>query len=599
MRVVVLSIAAFFAFVFFAGSCSENKTETLQGTRNSIVQFERQMDTLITEITVLDSMLAQMAGATSLQQQFHRSRAVYKRAEAITEYYFQGLVRRINGPALPDVKTEDGVVWPPHGFQVIEQLLFADYHDSLRKTVSEEAQLLLTDIRFVKANMAHNAILPRHAYELLQHEIIRIATLGITGFDAPVSFAAIPETAAALEGIRLFCQVYFGDSVSAKLNTAIDACIGYLGAHNDFNAFNRLEFITTHLMPLSRLLDVYRLQQTDTLNFSAPYSGSFADLMEGRSWNPDFYAPYAKAATNKEKVALGKLLFNDQRLSASGKISCASCHKEGLSLTDGLAKANNLVHGGSLPRNSPTLYYAALQAAQFYDMRSTSLEDQINDVMQNSNEFALEARSTAEQLLTDSFYRKALQKVYGEKNQPGGYEIRNAIAAYVRSLNPFASRFDKYIRGDRKSMSEQEVNGFNLFMGKAKCGTCHFMPLFNGTTPPWFSKSESEIIGVPERAVWNNARIDKDSGRYKINAIRELLFAFKTPGLRNISTTAPYMHNGVYTNLEDVVEFYNKGGGTGIGIDLPSQTLPFDSLSLTVGEKKAIVAFLGTLTDER
>jgi cytochrome c peroxidase len=124
------------------------------------------------------------------------------------------------------------------------------------------------------------------------------------------------------------------------------------------------------------------------------------------------------------------------------------------------------------------------------------------------------------------------------------------------------------------------------------------MPLFNGTTPPWFTKSESEIIGVPAKPVWAHAIIDSDSGRYTINRIAELMYSFKTPGLRNIARTAPYMHNGVYSNLDDVVEFYNKGGGSGIGIDLPYQSLPFDSLSLNVAEKKAIAAFLGALTDK-
>jgi cytochrome c peroxidase len=121
--------------------------------------------------------------------------------------------------------------------------------------------------------------------------------------------------------------------------------------------------------------------------------------------------------------------------------------------------------------------------------------------------------------------------------------------------------------------------------------------LFNGNIPPWFTKSESEIIGVPSKAVWKNASIDPDSGRYKINRMEELLFAFKTPTIRNIEKTAPYMHNGVYKTLDEVVEFYHKGGGVGIGINLPFQSLPFDSLSLNQNEKKAIVSFMKSLTD--
>jgi cytochrome c peroxidase len=165
-------------------------------------------------------------------------------------------------------------------------------------------------------------------------------------------------------------------------------------------------------------------------------------------------------------------------------------------------------------------------------------------------------------------------------------------------LNPFKSKFDAYLQGDKTAMNATEIQGFNVFMGKAKCGTCHFMPIFNGNTPPWFSKSESEIIGVPSKAVWQNATIDVDMGRYYVNKIEELKFAFKTPTIRNIEKTAPYMHNGVYKSLDEVVNFYQKGGGVGLGIQIKTQSLPFDSLSLTQDDKLAIIAFMKSLTDK-
>ena len=572
----------------------------LPGEPGAKALFNGQIDSLIASLQQLHSLVQKGGDVAALRQSFAEGRSIYKRTEGVIEYYFQGLTRRINGPALPDVKTEDGQVWPPHGFQVIEQYLFGSYHDSLKAAVSNEVNLLLTDLRFVKANMQPQSILVRHARELVQHQLIRIATLGITGFDAPVSFASLRESADALSGIRLFCTSYFGESILQHgVGGKLDTSIGYLAKHTDFNTFNRMEFITGYLMPLSRMLDSSMAVHADkdTLAFSKPFYGTFADVMEGKAWNPDFYAGYAKAASNKEKVALGKLLFADVRLSASGKISCASCHREELAFTDGLKKAGNLVHGGSLPRNTPSLYYAALQAAQFYDLRSTSLEDQINEVMKNTNEFGLNATATAEKLLADTTYRSRLERLYGNEKKIGGYEIRNAIAAYVRSLNPFASRFDQYVRGGTGSLHKEEIAGFNLFMGKAKCGTCHFMPLFNGATPPWFNKSESEIIGVPAELTWQHASVDADSGRYAINQLPELLYAFKTPGIRNIARTGPYMHSGVYTSLDEVVEFYNKGGGRGIGIELPHQSLPFDSLSLSAAEKKAIISFLEALTD--
>ena len=152
------------------------------------------------------------------------------------------------------------------------------------------------------------------------------------------------------------------------------------------------------------------------------------------------------------------------------------------------------------------------------------------------------------------------------------------------------------MRGDTSAMTKNEVNGMNLFMGKAKCATCHFMPLFNGTVPPNFAKTEHEVVGTPMDA--EGTRLSNDEGRYKYNMMPQLRNAYKTPGLRNVAETGPYMHNGVYKTLEEVVDFYNKGGGKGLGLPVENQTLPFDKLNLTDKEMKDLVAFMKTLSDE-
>ena len=141
---------------------------------------------------------------------------------------------------------------------------------------------------------------------------------------------------------------------------------------------------------------------------------------------------------------------------------------------------------------------------------------------------------------------------------------------------------------------------FNLFTGKAMCASCHFLPTYAGYVPPAFVESESEILGVPVKPVLKGATLDPDPGR-AAGVLRDrsaiYRFSFKTPTLRNIALTAPYMHNGAYDTLEEVVDFYNAGGGRGIGIELDHQTLPFDSLHLTTGERADLVAFLRSLTD--
>ncbi|HEX6809799.1 MAG TPA: hypothetical protein VF118_17560, partial [Gemmatimonadaceae bacterium] len=139
--------------------------------------------------------------------------------------------------------------------------------------------------------------------------------------------------------------------------------------------------------------------------------------------------------------------------------------------------------------------------------------------------------------------------------------------------------------------------GFTVFAGKARCATCHFLPLVNGTMPPDFVASEAEIIGTPALPNARPARLDPDPGVAGVDAQPVHRAAFKVPTLRNIALTAPYMHNGVFRTLDQVVDFYDQGGGTGSGLHVPNQTLSADSLHLSREEKRALVSFLRALTD--
>jgi cytochrome c peroxidase len=173
--------------------------------------------------------------------------------------------------------------------------------------------------------------------------------------------------------------------------------------------------------------------------------------------------------------------------------------------------------------------------------------------------------------------------------------MRGALAAYMRSLVRLDSRFDRAMRGEEAVLAVDERRGFNLFMGKARCGTCHFAPLFNGTVPPGYTESEVEIIGVPVSTRGQVLDPDRGAGASDKAPLHD--FAFKTPTVRNVVVSAPYMHNGVFRTLAEVVDFYDAGGGAGLGLDVPNQTLPADSLHLTRGEKRDLVAFMRALTD--
>ncbi len=156
------------------------------------------------------------------------------------------------------------------------------------------------------------------------------------------------------------------------------------------------------------------------------------------------------------------------------------------------------------------------------------------------------------------------------------------------------------MRSEKKSVSREVKNGFNLFMGKAACGTCHFAPTFAGLVPPRFTESESEILGILQQFDTLSPKLDTDAGRYAGHAKDQVALykrSFKTMTVRNSGLSAPYFHNGKFKTLEQVLEFYDHGGGAGLGLDVPYQTLPSDKLHLTKNEKRDIIAFLHSLTD--
>ncbi len=174
-------------------------------------------------------------------------------------------------------------------------------------------------------------------------------------------------------------------------------------------------------------------------------------------------------------------------------------------------------------RNTPTLLDVANQPLYFADERALTLEDQIGSVLASSTEMGSSAERAAEQLSRDTAMRAELASVLPSHLDAAsnGRAVRIALAAYLRSLDSFDSRFDRAARGDRSALTARERRGFTLFMGKARCGTCHFAPLFSGVMPPEFTSSEPEIIGVLERAVMPHAKIDPDSGRAGIDHLPE------------------------------------------------------------------------------
>ncbi|MEL7161233.1 MAG: cytochrome c peroxidase, partial [Bacteroidota bacterium] len=289
---------------------------------------------------------------------------------------------------------------------------------------------------------------------------------------------------------------------------------------------------------------------------------------------------------------LGKTLFYDKQLSASGTLSCASCHRPDLAFTDGITK--------SVLRNAPTLLNAVYADRFFYDLRAFTLEQQAEHVIFDGAEFGTAYATIVGKINAGAAYRNLVKAAFGKRviDREG---FSAALASYVLSLRSFNSPFDRYARGESEEFDPSAYRGFNLFMGKAACGTCHFAPTFSGLVPPDYVENETEILGVLTSPHRLRKELDADRGRAGGGIHHEAVWiyerSFKTPTVRNAALTAPYFHHGAYATLELVVDFYNRGGGAGLGLDVPNQTLAPDPLDLTDEEQADLVAFMRSLTD--
>ena len=277
------------------------------------------------------------------------------------------------------------------------------------------------------------------------------------------------------------------------------------------------------------------------------------------------------------KIELGKQLYFDGRLSKNNAISCAFCHNPGTGFADPRQTSIG-VGGGVGGRQSPTVYNTGLNHVQFWDGRARSLEEQAIGPIHNPVEMAETHEHVVAKLGKIKGYQQQFRAVFGTDVNLQG--IAEAIASYERTVLSTNSAFDKYVLGDQKAMDEAAVRGLALFKGKARCILCH-----NG---PNFTDNQFHNLGVPQVGP-----MKEDLGRFAVSRAEKDRGAFKTPTLRSITETAPYMHDGAFKTLEEVVEFMDQGGGSN-----PNLSPLVKPLNLTAEEKSDLVAFLKALAGE-
>ncbi len=541
-------------------------------------------------------------------------RQSYKQIEFLLEYTDPVLVKEhINGAPLPHLeKTAPSLlVIEPVGLQVIDELM-TELPDS-----AAAAKLLVqteTLKRTLQDYQWQTKIYDRYIFEGAFVALVRLFSLGLTGFDTPGNLAGIEDSKAVLKSIRSFISLYQAalsnkhPALYAQIDNLLNTSLKALNDSKNFDEMNRFAFLIENLNPLiAKLNEAKHALQIETmeevnagnnaLNFEAQ------NLFEANLLQKDFYLKLPPNYRNDKVKALGKLLFYDPILSANNLRSCASCHNPKLGFTDGLPKSRSIKKGEFIQRNSPSLINAVFAERYFHDLRASSLEDQTEHVIFSKEEFNTSYFDIFQKLNGSESYKKFFKEAFPDFNNASinRTTLSYALAAYVGSLTSFNSSFDKAVRSANSTMlTAKQIKGFNLFMGKAACGTCHFAPVFNGTTPPLFFDSESEVLGVPSDAAQKVWTLDADKGRSEGRFKEKVNFyehSFKTPTVRNIGLSAPYMHNGSFLTLEAVMDFYNKGGGVGHGLTVPFQTLSSDPLNLTKAEIESIIAFMNSLED--
>lgn len=285
----------------------------------------------------------------------------------------------------------------------------------------------------------------------------------------------------------------------------------------------------------------------------------------------------------KTAVELGEQLFFDPMLSLDHSISCASCHLPDYAFAD-TARLSLGVGGQLGTRNTPSAINMAARPYFFYDGRAATLQEQVLMPIHNPVEMALPLSQLLERLTQHAPYRAAFQAVYG--TAPDSASLSDALAAYLLAMeSPGDSDFDRWMAGDSTAMTATQLRGRLVFNEKGKCFDCHFGPDFTG--------DEFRNIGL-----FNGSTALNDVGRFAITQDSADLGRFKVPGLRNIALTAPYMHNGQFQTLEEVVDYYDQPDQF-VQHSINRDSLLAAPLGLSPQEKADLVAFLNALTDAR
>lgn len=580
--------------------------------QSRIADFLEEEKTLLRLVQSAD--VADAAQKARIREQIAQARISMKGVDFWLRYLDPLAYKKINAPLPVEWETEVFEKFEKPYKRVGAGLTLAELYleepscrqDSLARLV--EAAVVATGSYFADST---TRVLPRFSHFLLANRLflLNLATIYNTGFECPDTSRVIPELKQMAYGMKAVYAVY-NEAFPAMalsedyLNRYTAACDFLVAQPNDLSRFDHFRFVRDYVNPL------FALNQRFIRDCHA-LSASYVDYSLNKEAVSIFdkklyFAQHTKGIFHRvedpqvlaEIERLGKLLFFDPILSGNNSRSCASCHHPETGFADTLFATDfQYNHVDRLTRNTPTLLNVPYNHLIMLDGKLISLKEQFNTVVSNPLEMGGSPEEALKKVMSCAEYKKGFNALLVQTPQEKEVTFEHVLSAVIYYYSKFSQAYapfdDAMDRG--ATLQEPVVRGFNLFMGKAQCGTCHFLPQFNGVKPPYIG-SEFEVLGVPADKQYS--RLSEDKGRYEVNPAYETLHAFRTGALRNLSLTPPYMHNGVFNTLEEVVEFYDAGGGAGHGLKVENQTLAPDSLHLTIHEKSDLIAFLRSLDEK-
>lgn len=543
----------------------------------------------------------------------HEARSTMKACDFWLRYLSPLAYKKINAP-LP-------VEWEVEVFEKFEApykrvgagLTLAEVYideggqDQAELAALVDEALVMIDAYFVDS-IYQDVSNKNHFFLANRLHLLNVGAIYTTGFECPNTDLIIPELKSMLASTSVIYQKFNESYPETPIVKAYleqyKKMIEWVNAQPEtfdkFNHFNLLKDFVNPLFALNQqMIRSYKIRTNNFNDYSLNNKANSIfdkNLYTGQRTKGSYASVKDEIILNEIK-AIGKLLFFDPILSKNNKRSCASCHKPDEFFTDTLMTTgfhiNQIDH---LPRNAPTLLNSTHHHLLMHDGDHFNLQSQIIGVLENKDEMANTEAELVKKLSSVKTYKKAFEKFGKHTYSKEAISIKtvaSALSIFLEDLGEYKAPFDNAMDNGYE-LSTQAIEGFNLFMSKTQCATCHFVPQFNGVKPPYVG-SEFEVIGVPEDTSFSV--ISDDNGRFEVYESDEMFKAFRTGTLRNIMHTAPYMHNGVFKTMDEVLDFYNNGGGVGHGLEVANQTLPTDSLSLTSEELGALKSFMHTLTE--